>query len=175
MRKLSEEKAIILKQEFVEVTAVNVDPASISPGIVPARSGGKKAKYFFSLFKSFIGVTLMGFACEPRMVHQLPCSNPSYVRACGFAQKYTRYEYCHLHIPHPRKLEQFDQIMREYGLWDKIKIDEVRHNLSTGIIKVEQLFGNIPEIQPLIRRVLYDSSLTHVIIKIYLFIDNPVS
>ena len=138
MRKLSEEKAIIFAQEFSEATAVKVEPASISPGIVPERSGGKKAKCFFSLFKSFIGVTLMGFACEPKMVYQLLCSNPSFVRACGFAQKYTRDEYCHLHVPHLRKLEQFDQIMREYGLWDKIKIEEVRHNLSTGLIKKEK-------------------------------------
>ena len=28
--------------------------------------------------------------------------------------------------------------MREYGLWDKIKIEEVRHNLSTGLIKKEK-------------------------------------
>jgi len=138
MRKLSEEKAIIFEQEFSEAAAVKVEPASIAPGIVPERSGGKKAKCFFSLFKSFIGVTLMGFACEPKMVYQLLCSNPSFVRACGFAQKYTRDEYYHRHIPHIRKLEQFDQIMREYGLWDKIKIDEVRHNLSTGIIKKEE-------------------------------------
>jgi len=138
MLKLSKEKSIIFKQEFSEATAVKVEPASLSPGIVPERSGGKKAKCFFSLFKSFIGVTLMGFACEPKTVYQLLCSNPSFVRACGFAQKYTRDEYCHLHIPHPRKLEQFDQIMREYGLWDKIKIEEVRHNLSTGLIKKEE-------------------------------------
>ena len=80
----------------------------------------------------------MGFACEPKMVYQLLCSNPSFVRACGFAQKYTRDEYCYLHIPGIRKLEQFDQIMREYGLWDKIKLEEVRRNLSTGIIKPEE-------------------------------------
>ena len=51
MRKLSEEKAIIFAQEFSEATAVKVEPASISPGIVPERSGGKKAKCFFLYLK----------------------------------------------------------------------------------------------------------------------------
>jgi len=38
----------------------------------------------------------------------------------------------------PWKLEQFDQIMRESGLWNKIKVEEVRRNIERGVIKKEE-------------------------------------
>ncbi|KJU82866.1 hypothetical protein MBAV_004940, partial [Candidatus Magnetobacterium bavaricum] len=47
------------------------------------------------------------------------------------------------HIPSIRKLEQFDQIMSIYGIWDKIKIEEVKRNITTGVIKKEnELVGD---------------------------------
>ncbi len=140
MQAQAEEKAIIYEQENpeLEILEMQVDATSISPGVVPERKGGKKAKCFFSLFKSFIGVSLIGLEAEPERVEMLLSSNPSFVRACGFAQKHTLDEYCHLHVPGLRKLEQFDQIMREYGLWDKIKLEEVRCNLISGVIKKEE-------------------------------------
>jgi len=61
-----------------------VSPKSISPGIVPPRKTGKKPKCFFALFKSFLGVTLMGFPPEPEIVFNLLVSNLSFARVCGF-------------------------------------------------------------------------------------------
>ena len=49
-------------------------------------------------------------------------SNPSFARVCGFIPKHVRDEYCSEHIPSLRKLEQFDQIMTESGIWAKIKL-----------------------------------------------------
>jgi hypothetical protein len=40
-------------------------------------------------------------------------------------------------VPSLRKLEQFDQIMREAGLWEDLKWREVQHNLHTGVIGLE--------------------------------------
>ncbi len=141
--KAIEEREVIYRQNILSAKVSQVKPESVSPGLVPMRLGGKKPKCFFSMFKSFIGATLMGFAAEPEEVYRLLVSNPSFVRVCGFAPKFVRDEYCYLHIPSRRKLEQFDQIMKEWGLWDKIKIDEVRSNLESGVIKKEgELVGD---------------------------------
>ncbi len=124
--KALEEREVIYRQNILSAKISQVKPESVSPGVVPMRLGGKKPKFFFSMFKSFMGAPLMGFAAEPEDVHRLLVSNPSFIRVCGFDPKYTSNEYCYLHIPSRRKLEQFDQIMKEWGLWDKIKINEER-------------------------------------------------
>lgn len=144
MKQTEGKKAPIIYQgKIVETKAAKVPPASISPGIVPVRSAGKKAKCFFSLFKSFVGTTLMGFPPEPEKVYLLLKSNPSFVRVCGFAPKNENDEYCYRHVPGLRKLEQFDQIMKKYGLWDKIKKAEILRNIKTGVIKREnELVGD---------------------------------
>ncbi len=115
-----------------------VKPMEVSPGIVPFRLGGKRPKCFFALLKSFLGATLMGFPCEPEKVYMLLKSNPSFVRICGFAPKGEKDEYCSEHIPSERKLQQFDQIMSEWGLCDKMKIAQVTENIETGVIKIEK-------------------------------------
>lgn len=115
-----------------------VAPDQIAPGKVPIRSAGKKPKCFFSLIKSFIGTVLIGFPAEPDKVHLLLQSNPAFLRVCEFAPKHENDEYCYLHVPSLRKLEQFDQIMSEYGIWEKIKINEAFANLKNGVIKIEE-------------------------------------
>jgi len=135
-KKASDEK-IIFNEEFEESEHSTVDAGQIAPGMVPIRLAGKKPKCFFSLFKSFLGTVLMGFPAEPENVHLLLQSNPAFMRICAFAPKFENDEYCYKHLPSLRKLEQFDQIMTEYGIWDKIKIKEVSQNLKEGIIKRE--------------------------------------
>ncbi len=139
----TEKTPIIYNGEVVEAGEPKVDPETIAPGIVPIRAGGKKPKCFFAMFKSFLGANLMGFPSEPEVVYSLLSSNPSFIRVCGFAPKEEKDEYCYLHVPSLRKLEQFDQIMRESGLWNKIKWNEVRRNIAEGIIKKEdELVGD---------------------------------
>jgi hypothetical protein len=132
------EKDHVLYEVKAESNPVNTDPKSISPGVVPSRFGGKKPKCFFGLLKSFLGATLMGFPCEPEKVHLLLTSNPNFVRVCGFAPRGEKDEYCSSQVPSQRKLEQFDQIMTEWGIWDKIKLEIVRENIKTGAIKKEE-------------------------------------
>ena len=127
---------IIYQGNVVEPKAPTVDPMELTPGVVPLRLAGRKPKCFFSLLKSFIGTTLMGFAPEPEQIHLLLKSNPSFARVCGFApkQKDQSGQYSYLQVPSLRKLEQFDQVMRQAGLWDRIKVCEVKTNLQSGVI-----------------------------------------
>ncbi|GAH07177.1 unnamed protein product, partial [marine sediment metagenome] len=129
--------SIIYEGEVSESELPKIEPESIFPGAVPNRLGGKKPKCFFALLKSFLGATLMGFAPEPENVYLLLNSNPSFVRVCGFAPKNEKDEYCFQHVPGLRKLEQFDQIMRDWGIWQNLKLQEVRRNLESDVIKKE--------------------------------------
>jgi hypothetical protein len=136
---------IIYKGQVVECTVPPVDPRLLSPGVVPLRLVGRKPKCFFGLFKSFMGTTLMGFPAEPEKVHLLLKSNPSFARVCGFSpkEKDKAGHYNHHQVPSLRKLEQFDQVMRQAGIWDQIKVSEVKTNIQTGVIEMEsELVGD---------------------------------
>ena len=139
----AKEVPITYKGKVVERKRPTADPKTMAPGIVPERLGGKKPKCFFAMFKSFMGAPLMGFSSEPEVVHSLLSGNPSFIRVCGFAPKQERDEYCYRHLPSLRKLEQFDQIMRESGLWSKQKWEEVGRNIEDDTIKKEnELVGD---------------------------------
>ena len=100
---------------------------------------GRKPKCFFSLLKYFIGVTLMGCASEPEQVYFQLNNNPSFVRVCGFAMKNKSLaeKYQQVDVPSLRKLEQFDQIMRQAGIWEKIKQSEINTNFELGVFEAE--------------------------------------
>ena len=130
---------ILYQGEQVEPLAQDVQPSDVAPGIVPQRLVGRKPKCFFGLLKSFIGTSLMGFPAEPERVDLLLKSNPAFARVCGFFHKQKdRWDYHYQQVPSLRKLEQFDQIMTAAGLWDRIKLTEVKTNLATGVIRPEK-------------------------------------
>ena len=114
-------EAVLYEVKIGEMPSSGVSPESIAPGKAPLRLGGKRPKCFFALLKSFLGATIMGFPAEPEWVYMLLKSNPSFARVCGFVPRNVRDEYCSEHIPSLRKLEQFDQVMTESGIWAKIK------------------------------------------------------
>jgi len=134
------DKAVLYQAPAVAAPLATVDPLTLAPGVVPVRLVGRKPKCFFSLLKSFIGATLMGFPAEPESVYLLLRSNPSFARVCGFVPKAKDKApiYHASHIPSLRKLEQFDQVMRQAGLWERIKLTEVATNLQSGVIQAEQ-------------------------------------
>ena len=127
---------VIFEPEFKTIQIQTVSPSSLAPGLVPFRRGGKKPKCFFALLKSFIGATLMGFSAEPEKVHMLLTSNLAFARVCGFIPENDE-TYWYKHVPSLRKIEQFDQIMRDYGLWNRLKLDEVKKNLEENVIEKE--------------------------------------
>jgi len=135
---MDETAPVLSEQEFITDILPIVTPEMIAPGKVPYRLGGKKHKCFFALFKSFIGASLMGIESIPDKVHWLLTSNLSFARVCGFIPKGDNDQYWFKHVPKLRKLEQFDQIMTDYGLWDRLKIQEVIENIKQGIIKEEK-------------------------------------
>jgi hypothetical protein len=116
---------------------IHVDPQSLRPGTPPPRWGGKKPKCFFALFKAFLGVMAQGRPAEPEIVHQQLRSNPSYARACGFTLPRPDDCYGHTDVPSLRKLQQFDQIMTETGLWSQAKVEQVARNLQQGRVHAE--------------------------------------
>jgi hypothetical protein len=140
---MDDSKSVMHEMNPKPIRVPLVSPQSIRPGVVPKRFGGKKPKDFFALFKSFTGACLMGFAPEPEVVHNLLTSNLSFARVCGFIPNKGDERYWSKNIPSLRKIEQFDQIMTEYGLWNRQKWEEVRRNIEHGIIKKEnELVGD---------------------------------
>jgi hypothetical protein len=135
---MDETASVLSEEEFITDILPTVSPSMIAPGKTPDRLGGKKPKCFFALFKSFIGASLMGLEAIPEKVHLLLTSNLSFARVCGFIPKGENDQYWFKYVPSIRKLEQFDQIMTDYGLWDRLKIKEVIENLKQGIIKEEK-------------------------------------
>jgi len=135
---MDENASVLSEEEFITDMLPTVSPSMIAPGKTPDRLGGKKPKCFFALFKSFIGASLMGFESIPEKVHLLLTSNLAFARVCGFIPKADNDQYWFKYVPSIRKLEQFDQIMTDYGLWDRCKIKEVIENIEQGIIKKEK-------------------------------------
>jgi hypothetical protein len=134
---------ILYQGKVVECKAAQTDPMMLSPGVVPLRLMGRKPKCFFALLKSFIGTALIGHRTEPEEVARLLNTNPSFARVCGFVPKSKDAPYNYHHVPSLRKLEQFDQVMRQAGIWDKIKVTQIQTNLELGVIKVEmELVGD---------------------------------
>jgi hypothetical protein len=129
---MDKDTSVIFENDFAGPVEQIVSPNSIAPGITPDRIGGKKPKCFFAMFKSFIGASTMGFAPEPENVHGLLTSNLSFARVCGFVPQGADDIYWHRHVPGLRKIEQFDQIMTEYGLWQEAKWDQVVHTDQKG-------------------------------------------
>jgi hypothetical protein len=115
----------------------HVNPADISPGQVPVRIAGRTPKCFFAMFQAFLGLALRGRQPEPEEVYDELRSNPGFARVCGFTLPKARRGYRHTDVPSLRKLEQFDQIMTDNGLWQKAKVLQVTENLKTGRLPVE--------------------------------------
>jgi hypothetical protein len=134
---MNPELPVLYTPEPLPIPARHVTPAMVAPGVTPDCEDGRKPKCFFALRAAFLGAALMGFEPEPDRVYDLLVSNLSFARVCGFVPAGRNDEYWHRHIPSRRKLQQFDQIMTDYGIWDAMKIKEVSQNLLKGVIRKE--------------------------------------
>ncbi|MFQ5507016.1 MAG: hypothetical protein ACE5F1_19775 [Planctomycetota bacterium] len=115
----------------------HVDPSALRPGRVPLRFAGRTPKCFFAMFKAFMGLCLLGRSPEPEFVHQELVNNPSFARACGFTLSDPVLGYRKSDVPSRRKIEQFDQLMAENGLWDLAAVTQVRANFENGVLEPE--------------------------------------
>jgi hypothetical protein len=68
--------------------------------------------------RELLGTQAMGMDATPENVYNNLTGNPSFARACNFTQVTPNSE-SFTDIPRLRKLEQFDQIMTENGLWSE--------------------------------------------------------
>lgn len=114
---------------------IRVDPTTLEPGRVPLRIAGRQPKCFFALLKAFLGMVLRGQPAEPEIVHDELRNNPAYARACGFTLPDATGGYRRSDVPSLRKIEQFDQIMIDAGLWHHVAVEQVRANLREGIVR----------------------------------------
>ena len=98
---------------------------------------GRPLKCFFGMFSAFIGVHLMGKGASADEVHHNLMISPPFARACGFTLPDPQVASRHTDIPSLRKLEQFDQIMSDRGLWSQVRVETVKNNLKNRVIVVE--------------------------------------
>lgn len=134
---LNQDAPILHKPKPPAKPTRRVDPNTLCPGQPPVRLAGKAPKCFFAMLKAFLGVTLRGHSPEPEVVHEELTSNPSFARTCGFTLPELRHGYRQGDVPSLRKLEQFDQIMTQNGLWSTVALDQVRSNLLEGRVHSE--------------------------------------
>jgi hypothetical protein len=136
---LCEDAPILHESTLTIHSAARVDPAKLRPGRTPVRLAGKAPKCFFAMLKAFMGVAVCGRMPEPKDVYAKLIGNPSFARTCGFTLPDRRHpgRYRQSDVPSLRKLEQFDQIMSNTGLWGDAAVGQVAKNLREGIIKLE--------------------------------------
>ena len=125
----------VLEEPVETLEIVHVDPTRLRPGIVPKRMAGRTPKCFFALFAAFVGIALKGRAPEPEEVFEELRDNPSFARTCNFTLPDPETGYRWSDVPSQRKLEQFDQIMAERGLWDQAAVKQVVENLKAEVVK----------------------------------------
>ncbi len=121
------------KAILFEIPSIDMDDIHHNP-----KGAGWKPKDFYALVKAFLGVSYMGLKNSPDVVYSQLINNPSYARKCGF--KYiidVDPKPCQHNIPSLRKLEQFEQIMNRYGIWDRMKWKMVTQNWTDGTVEVE--------------------------------------
>jgi hypothetical protein len=143
-RRLFEERATVDKQSPAlyqqpdpETSLIRVLPCEVAPGVTPLRWAGRPAKCFFSMLYAFLGTTLAGQRAEPQFVYQRLMENPAFARTCGFTVRRPGRPERQSDVPSLRKLQQFDQIMTDNGLWEELALDRVAANLREGKIKME--------------------------------------
>jgi hypothetical protein len=116
---------------------IHIPPHEVAPGVTPVRFAGRAPKCFFSMLNAFLGTTLAGQRAEPQFVYQRLIENPAFARTCGFTIRRSGKSERQSDVPSLRKLQQFDQIMTDNGLWEELAVDRVAANLREGKIKME--------------------------------------
>jgi hypothetical protein len=80
---------------------------------------------------------LAGEPGEPEFVHKKLVENPAFARSCGFSLPDLRFGERASDRPSLRKLQQFDQLMTEHGLWSDAALTAVAANLRSGRVRPE--------------------------------------
>lgn len=134
---LDENAPVLFALPAAEMPSIRINPHGLRLGVTPPRFAGRPPKCFFGMLYAFLGVMLARQPAEPEYVHQKLRENPAFARTCGFTIPRRGRRERQSDIPSLRKLQQFDQIMTESGLWSQVALDRVAANLRVGIVKLE--------------------------------------
>ncbi len=127
------------KTVLFELPSIDMENLDIDDVLRNQNNAGRKPKDFVAMVKAFLGVSYMGLGNSPSTVHSQLINNPSFARKCGFEYIVSvQRQHEQANIPSLRKLEQFDQIMNHYGIWEKMKWEQVRDNIDNGTVKLEK-------------------------------------
>jgi hypothetical protein len=117
------------------------DMACLPPSLQDlCRGPGRPPCDAMAMMRAFLAAPLLGVGDDCTSVHRLLHSNPSYARACGFDGRGTRRRSSELtsrRTPSLATLQEFDEVMARYGLWQQARLDQVRDNVRTGVVQLE--------------------------------------
>lgn len=92
------------------------------------------------LLKAFLAAPLLGVGDSPMAVFRLLHSNPTFARRCGFmgpSVKRLPGELTSRRLPKLATCEEFSEVMTRYGLWHLARLSQVRENLASGVVEIE--------------------------------------
>jgi hypothetical protein len=113
------------------------DPPSVS---VFLSGPGRPPIDALCLMRAYLAAPLLGVGDDPTSVHRLLRSNPTFARACGFLGRESLkqpWELTSRKLPSLSLCEEFSEVMTRYGLWHLARLDQVRDNLASGVVKTE--------------------------------------
>lgn len=88
---------------------------------------GRKPHDFMPIMRAFELARLLYVEIMAESVCLQVLSNPLFAEACGFTGK----------LPSYRSFARFDEIMTDFGLWEKARQRVVEFNLKQGVLKAE--------------------------------------
>jgi hypothetical protein len=92
------------------------------------------------LLRAFVAAPVLGVGDNPTAVHRLLHSNPTFAHLCGFLGRGVLKQPGELtsrRLPSEAVCEEFSEVMTRYGLWHLARIEQVRDNLVSGAVEVE--------------------------------------
>ena len=95
----------------------------------------------FCLLRAFLAAPLLGVGDDPTSVYRLLRSNPAFARRCGFLGRRARKQAGELtsrRLPSLSVCAEFSEVMTRYGLWQLGRLEQVRDNLASGVVEIEQ-------------------------------------
>jgi len=92
------------------------------------------------LLRAFLAAPLCDVGDSPSSVHRLLHGNPAFAHLCGFLGRSARKvpgELTSRRLPSLAVCDEFSEVMTRYGLWHHARVEQVGHNIATGVVEVE--------------------------------------
>ena len=92
------------------------------------------------LLRAFLAAPLLGVDDSPTSVFRLLHNNSNFAHYCGFLGRNVlkqEGEATSRRLPCRQVCEEFDEVMTRYGLWHLARLQKVRENLASGVVKLE--------------------------------------